>query len=168
MLELFNRQRLQRLNLARIQALTERLLAGPLKVPDALLGIHFVGPAEMARVNQAFLNHEGSTDVITFDHRDTFPLGETPSSGIHGELYICIREAVDQGSEFGRHWTEELIRYIIHGILHLKGYNDVTPADRRRMKAVENRLVRQANTLANLRKLGDPPSRRRSRRARGL
>ena len=90
----------------------------------------------MAKVNWDFLRHEGSTDVITFDHGST-------EGRLHGELFISVPEAVGQAEEFGTTWEEELARYVIHGLLHLHGYDDLEPAKRRVMKRHENRLVRK-------------------------
>lgn len=101
----------------------------------AELGFHFVSAGEMARVNWRFLRHEGSTDVITFDH------GSSPGR-LHGECFICVADAVAQAREFGTTWSEEVVRYVIHGILHLRGYDDLEPSARRAMKREENRWVR--------------------------
>jgi probable rRNA maturation factor len=54
-----------------------------------------------------------------------------------------VPEAVRQAAEFGTTWEAELLRYVIHGILHLRGYDDLEPAKRRVMKREENRLVRK-------------------------
>ena len=102
---------------------------------EAELGFHWVSAAEMARVNWRFLRHEGSTDVITFDY------GSTPGR-LHGECFICVADAVAQAEEFGTTWSEEVLRYVIHGILHLRGYDDLEPGLRRTMKREENRWVR--------------------------
>lgn len=104
---------------------------------EAELGFHWVSAAEMARVNWRFLRHEGSTDVITFDY------GSTPER-LHGECFICVADAVAQAEEFGTTWSDEVVRYVIHGILHLRGYDDLEPALRRIMKREENRWVRWA------------------------
>ena len=90
----------------------------------------------MTRLNQQFLQHEGSTDIITFDH------GSTPER-LFGEMFICVAEAERQAKAFGTTWQAELRRYVIHGILHLRGYDDLEPAKRRVMKREENRLVRK-------------------------
>jgi rRNA maturation RNase YbeY len=102
---------------------------------EAELGFHWVSAAEMARVNWRFLRHEGSTDVITFDYGST-------AERLHGECFICVADAIAQADEFGTTWSEEVLRYVIHGILHLRGYDDLEPALRRTMKREENRWVR--------------------------
>ena len=62
---------------------------------------------------------------------------------VHGEIFICIDEAVTQARRFRTTWPSELVRYLVHGILHLQGYDDLTPAARRKMKREENRLLQQ-------------------------
>ena len=104
---------------------------------EAELGFHFVSPREMARVNWRFLQHEGSTDVITFDYGST-------AERLHGECFISVADAVAQSEAFGTTWTDEVVRYVIHGILHLRGYDDLEPSLRRTMKREENRWVRWA------------------------
>ena len=113
-----------------------------LSVTEAELGISLVNAREMARINWDFLQHTGSTDVITFDH--TEPGQPQPKNGIvlHGELFICVEDAVRQAREFGTNWQSELVRYAVHGVLHLLGYDDLKPDLRRTMKRAENRLVR--------------------------
>lgn len=116
-----------------------RVMQQDLSLSSYCLGILLVPDPLMTQVNETFLGHEGSTDVITFDHG--LPGGV---KGLHGELYICPDEARRQAIRFRVHWTEEILRYAIHGILHLLGHDDHEESDRARMKKEENRLVRQA------------------------
>lgn len=62
---------------------------------------------------------------------------------IQGEIFVCVSEAERQAKMFGTDWRSEVVRYIIHGILHLAGYDDLQPLARRKMKVVEGRLVRK-------------------------
>lgn len=101
---------------------------------DAELGIHFVTARRSALLNDRHLQHEGPTDILTFDH------GSTPER-LCGELFICVAEAVRQAEEFGTTWQAEVLRYVIHGLLHLRGFDDLDPLNRRTMKRQENRLV---------------------------
>ena len=64
-----NRQRTKKINSRRLKEIAEALLA-ELQITKAELGINMVGAREMALVNETFLQHEGPTDVITFDHRN--------------------------------------------------------------------------------------------------
>ena len=129
-----NRQRDRKVDSRRVRAVAEAALAEARL--GAELGIHFVSAKRSAEVNWQFLQHEGPTDIITFDH------GSTPAR-LFGEMFICVPEAVRQAAEFGTTWEAELLRYVIHGILHLRGYDDLEPAKRRVMKREENRLVRR-------------------------
>ena len=62
--------------------------------------------------------------------------------GLHGDIFICLEEAGRQARVFRTTWQAEVVRYLVHGLLHLSGHDDLDPGARRRMKRVENRLVR--------------------------
>jgi probable rRNA maturation factor len=157
-LAIANRQRTVSLNTRRLRGLTNTLLAELLKLQDFDLSVIVVRAPEMARINQAFLQHEGSTDVITFDYANDASLVTHHSSpSLHGELFICIDDAVAQAREFRTSWQSELARYVIHGVLHLRGYDDIRPADRRKMKREENRLLKEMTRLFPLKELGRGP-----------
>ncbi len=136
-----NRQRAHRLDLARIRRLIDLALplcleeaAGPL---PALLGTlpevtaAIVSPRAMARVHVDFLGLAGPTDVITFDY---------------GEILVCAAVAAENAALYHQSLDDELALYLIHGLLHLQGYDDLTPAHARQMRA------RQAKILNAVRK----------------
>ena len=135
-----NRQRTRKANPRLLKQIVRALLA-ELKVPEAELGINLVAEEEMALVNETFLRHEGSTDVITFDHSNLESGIRNPE--LHGELFICVDDAVMQAKKFGTSWQSEIVRYVVHGVLHLLGHDDLKPERRRAMKREENRLVRR-------------------------
>ena len=138
-----NRQRTKKINARRLKEIV-RALFGELNITEAELGIHLVGAREMARVNETFLQHERATDVITFDHSEQKQKAESrKQKSVHGELFICVDVAVTQAEEFKSSWQAEVLRYVVHGILHLLGYDDLQPQLRRKMKREENRLVRR-------------------------
>jgi probable rRNA maturation factor len=149
-----NRQRAIPLNTRLLRTLTKSLLTKLLELEQFELGITIVRAPEMARLNETFLQHEGSTDVITFDYADTPPLDPRPSTlSVHGEIFICIDDALKQAREFRTSWQSELARYVIHGVLHLCGFDDLKPAARRKMKREENRLLKEIARLFPLSKL---------------
>ena len=80
----------------------------------------FVSDAAIARVHRDFMNIPGATDVITF---------------AHGEIVISTETAQLNAAQYGRPLGEELARYLVHGLLHLNGYEDKKPADAARMLA---------------------------------
>ena len=136
-----NRQRTKKIHTRFIRQIVSALFA-ELKIENFELGVHLVGAKEMARVNRQFLGHEGSTDVITFDHSEKQKAESRKQKKIHGELFICVDDAVTQAKEFSTRWQSEVMRYIVHGVLHLLGHDDLEPALRRKMKRAENRLLR--------------------------
>lgn len=131
-----NRQRERRLNLELLRTVTA-ILAAKTSLNDAQLGVVLVNDSAMTRLNETFLNHAGSTDVITFNY------AQDNGRCVEGEVFVCVNEAERQARRFKTTWQQELVRYILHGFLHLQGYDDVTTAQRVRMKTVENRLLRE-------------------------
>lgn len=142
-----NRQRTRAINARQLQAITRGLLA-ELKI-EGELGINLVDAREMTRVNETFLQHEGSTDVITFDHAEG-----AGSPALHGELFVCVDEAILQARRFRTTWQSEVVRYVVHGVLHLLGHDDHRADRRRKMKREENRLVRRIGRKFSLAQTG--------------
>lgn len=137
-----NRQRTRAVDVRRLRQIVAFLLGELLEIKKAELGIALVAAPEMTHVNKTFLQHEGSTDVITFDHREPEAFGADSETSIHGEIFICVDEAILQARQFRSTWQSEVVRYVVHGVLHLLGYDDHRALDRRKMKQVENRLLR--------------------------
>jgi probable rRNA maturation factor len=90
-----------------------------------------VNDSEIQALNAQFLQRNYPTDVIAF------PLGDNHGE-IWGEIYISMDRVKEQASMYHVSLTEEFIRLIIHGILHLIGYDDRTKMDRIKMKKREN------------------------------
>jgi probable rRNA maturation factor len=135
-LRFFNRQKTRGISVPLLRRITNRLLEQVAPADGYELGIHLVAADEMARINEHYLQHEGSTDVITFNYR------EGKNSGpVLGEIFICIDDSIKQAKEFRTTWQSEVVRYVVHGVLHLLGYDDLKPDLRRVMKREENRLV---------------------------
>ena len=140
-----NRQRAKRINLRLLKQITDALLV-ELKIENAELGISLVAAKEMAQVNWKFLRHEGSTDVITFDHAEKW-------KQVYGELFVCADDAIQQAKKFKTSWQSEIVRYVVHGVLHLLGYDDHRAAGRQKMKREENRLLRKLSARFALSRL---------------
>jgi probable rRNA maturation factor len=133
-----NRQRARRLNTKFLRDIVRTLLVEELSRDQFEIGISIIGEAEMTSMNEGYLRHKGSTDVITFDYTDV-----NRPKFLTGEVFVCLDEALAQAPRFRVTWQNELVRYIVHGILHLSGYDDKTAAARRKMKRQENRLMRR-------------------------
>jgi probable rRNA maturation factor len=147
-----NRQRAVPVNTRLLRGITKSLLTELLELENFDLAIYIVRAPQMAQINETFLQHTGSTDVITFDYSNVLPAGHRQH--VHGEIFICIDDAKKQALEFRTSWQSEVARYVIHGVLHLLGFDDLRPAARRKMKREENRLLGKVDRLFPLRKLG--------------
>lgn len=93
------------------------------------LSVVFVDSKYIRRINRQFLNHDYVTDVIAFPLED--------GVGPDGEVYINLDRARTQAREYGVSFFDETRRLLIHGTLHLLGYDDTTPSKRRKMKERE-------------------------------
>ncbi len=83
--------------------------------------------------NRKYLKHDFYTDIITFDFSD--------NEEIQAEAYISIERVKDNAHTYEAFFFEELIRVIIHGTLHLCGYNDKTESQKKKMRNKENEYI---------------------------
>jgi len=104
------------------------------------LEISFVNSADIIHLNRKYLNHKHSTDIITFDYSNS-------NSVLDGEILISFDDALNNSKKFKSLIRHELLRLIIHGVLHLLGYNDIKNSERREMKAKENLLLNKYKFL---------------------
>src|SRR5207247_2566402 len=117
-----NRQRTRPVDLRLLRRIALGLLREHLRAADFELCLHLVAAPEMARLNEQFLGHQGSTDVLTFNYSasDTQnPRPQTPdprSQPLRGELFLCLDDAVGQARRFRTTWQGELVRYLVHGV----------------------------------------------------
>ncbi|RPI05673.1 MAG: rRNA maturation RNase YbeY [Ignavibacteriae bacterium] len=84
-------------------------------------------------INKKFLAHDYDTDVIAF------PLGD--DGGVEAEIYINLDAARNQAKIYHVTYREEARRLLVHGILHVLGYDDQSPRNKKRMRAREDHLV---------------------------
>jgi len=87
----------------------------------------------LLKINRQFLQHDFYTDIITFDYSE--------KAKIEGEIFISIDRVKENAKIFKQPFERELMRTIIHGVLHLCGYTDKKPADKKRMTAKENQAL---------------------------
>ena len=118
----------------RVRPLLRRLKSAlpllPAKLPAHLTAIQFVlvDRATMARVHGDFLGDPSETDVITFPY---------------GEILVCPAVARDRAAEYGLEIGHEVLLYALHGLLHLAGYDDTTPALAKEMAKAQARLLKR-------------------------
>jgi len=100
----------------------------------------FCSDPYLLEINRQFLGHDFETDIITFDNSDDYFL-ETGRKGVSADIYISIDTVRLNGKAYGEGFDRELRRVIVHGLLHLTGYDDVDVWHRQRMRAAENRAL---------------------------
>lgn len=152
-----NRQRVRALDLRLFREIVRHLLAEMAPLAGAELGVFVLAAPEMTRLNETYLHHAGATDVITFDYSEPAAGVATGARQLHGEIFVCLDEAIRQARRFRTRWPAELVRYVIHGVLHLLGHDDHRIRRRRRMKREENRLLRQLAARFPLSRLAGNP-----------
>lgn len=105
-------------------------------VTEAEISIAFVDDATIHQLNKRYLDHDEPTDVLSF------PLSEAGSKKLSGELVIGAEVAKRQAEERGHDVQAEMILYVIHGLLHLCGYDDKSVADALEMRERERHYLR--------------------------
>lgn len=98
------------------------------------LNIIFCSDDFLLDINSKYLNHDYYTDIITFNYA---------SDSIEGELYISIDRIHDNAAVLDQSFAQELHRVIIHGILHLCGYNDQSNDEKAIMREKEDYYLKQ-------------------------
>jgi len=92
----------------------------------ATLEVALVDDATSDQVHREFMNIEGATDVITFHH---------------GEIVIGAEVAERQAAEYSEPLAREILRYFVHGLLHLAGHEDEEPEEREAMETAQESIV---------------------------
>lgn len=106
------------------------------------LTILFVDPDPIAELHERWMSLEGPTDVMSFPMDELRPGdGKTTMEGVLGDLVICPWVAAQQAAAAGHSTMQEMMLLTIHGILHLLGYDHVTPEQERQMFGLQRRLL---------------------------
>jgi len=135
---------------ARLKAVTRAVLEDE-QVASAEISLAIVSDEEIHRVNREHLDHDFPTDVISFlyasDQSPTSKQGEAGSKrrgagqAIEGELVVSDETARREAPRHDWSAQSELELYVVHGLLHLCGYDDLTPAERRVMRRREREVI---------------------------
>lgn len=100
--------------------------------------INFITEKEITKINKSYLNHNYPTDIITFSYAP-------PSDKIEAEIFISLQIVKKNSKIYKVSFKNELMRVIIHGCLHLAGYNDKTPLEVELMRQKENYYLGKFN-----------------------
>lgn len=114
--------------------LIEKAINGELKTSDGLSFI-ITSDEELLKINREFLGHDYYTDVIAF--------GESCSNMVSGEIYISADTVKRNALNYKVSFSEEMFRVMIHGVLHICGYDDHTEKLESEMKRIEDRWVNE-------------------------
>jgi probable rRNA maturation factor len=133
-----NVQRKVPIDLIALQAFAERALQLCLRIrpsevirPNQLreISVLLVSDRRISGLHREFLSKSGPTDVITFEH---------------GEIFISAETARRQAGQFGSSLLRELQLYIVHGLLHLRGFDDQNKVDARKLEKAQERILAAA------------------------
>jgi len=94
------------------------------------IAVWLISDRRISRLHLQFFGESSPTDVITFHH---------------GEIFISVETARRNAREFGNSLMSEIKLTIVHALLHLHGFDDQTPADLRRMKNTQEKILRSMN-----------------------
>jgi rRNA maturation RNase YbeY len=94
----------------------------------------FCSDAYLLSMNKLYLNHDYFTDIITFDYSD--------GNIVSGDLFISIDTVYDNAKKFGVTFEQELLRVVIHGVLHLLGFNDKSDEEQKIMRENEDSYLK--------------------------
>jgi len=120
---------------------SEAVKISGLKVSEtAAIVINFVSERQICSMNSEHMHHEGITDVISFSYLADEDIDK--ETGIFAEIFVCVRKAEIEAMERKIEFADELILYVIHGILHIANYDDLDSASRKKMRQAEARCMK--------------------------
>lgn len=97
------------------------------------INIIFYNISSITRINKKFLKHNYATDIITFNFNER--------NIISGDIYLCIPVIYENSVEYSDSYLNEISRVIIHGVLHLIGYDDKTTEQQKIMRILEDKYL---------------------------
>ena len=95
----------------------------------------FVDPKQMIKINKKHLNHNYLTDVLAFDYSE--------NSQIQADVFISEEKVRANAQEYSQEFSVELMRVMLHGLLHLCGHKDKTPEQQNRIRELEEKYLNQ-------------------------
>ena len=134
-----NRQRKIRVNVAELQDFATRAVRKSLQLRDEentdlrrldAVFVWLISDRRMASLHRKFMNQTGPTDVLTFRH---------------GEIFISVETAKRHARAFGTLLASELRLYIVHGLLHLHGFDDRMQPGAREMERTQEKILRDCS-----------------------
>lgn len=133
-----NRQRKLAISRDELERFAERALSlclrersrGPSLTSLNEVQVLLISDRRISEIHHRYMEIKGPTDVITFQH---------------GEIFISVETALRQAQAYRTTLGHELNLYLVHGLLHLQGFDDRSPAERRRINLVQKKIVARAS-----------------------
>lgn len=98
------------------------------------LNINFINSDKILEINKNYLKHNFTTDILTFNYTGDNKI-------LDGEIFISIEDAESNSKKYKASINEEINRLVIHGILHLLGFDDKTKSQKLKMRGLENKYL---------------------------
>ena len=125
---------------ARVKRIVEAVLRH-LSHSHASVAVHFVGLRRMQRLNRVYRGLDRPTDVLSFSLREGDRAGKALGAEEWGDVFLCVPYLTKQARRFGVSYEEECIRMLIHGLLHLAGFDHDTRGRAKKMFQHQERLL---------------------------
>lgn len=139
MISVSNRQRRVKVTARDVRAVIAAVYAAE-EAGEPDISVALVNDRVIREVNREYLDHDWATDSIAFSYED-----DPSPDAVTGEVIVSGETALRVAEELGKDPRYELLLYVAHGTLHLLGWDDETPAMRRRMNARADRILRAAD-----------------------
>ena len=107
------------------------------------LELNFLHPETIITINKLYLKLNYVTDIISFNYSNV-------SNNLVGEILICFQTGRENSKRFKTTYENEVKRLIVHGILHLLGWEDNSLSQRRRMRTEENKILRNIKNVGRI------------------
>lgn len=132
------------LTVAQVRQVAQATLASVGREQPTELTVVVTDNASIRALNREYLGVDAPTDVLAFSQTEGAAMPRPPAETSYlGDVIVSYEQAVEQASEYGESVARELSRLVVHGILHLLGYDDRDDNDRREMWRVQEQILDQ-------------------------
>ena len=133
-LDIIDLQKFCRIDKNKVRKLVKGILKTEKK--EAELNIVFLDNKKIRKINKTFLGHNYATDVLSFEYN-----GTSIGNNITGEIIVSVEMAIKLAQIYGHAVEGEIALYVVHGLLHMLGYNDKRKKDAKKMHLKERNLL---------------------------
>ncbi len=137
----YNRQKDLPISVANIKLMVSFLLRN-LEISTDEVILHFVSEKIISQVHADFFSDPSPTDCISFPIDSPKKVSTNAKHAILGEIFVCPKIALQYAKSKNLDPYQEATLYLIHGLLHLIGYDDINPSSRRKMRQMEQKCLK--------------------------